>query len=74
MTLLDLELCVVAGSVALGYGATFFEAAQQELERCTGLSYAKGARILPAGLGDAGPLVGAAAVGYTLGSNPAVLL
>ncbi|MSW00305.1 MAG: ROK family protein [Actinobacteria bacterium] len=74
VTLLDLELCVVAGSVALGYGATFFEAAQQELERCTGLSYAKGARILPAGLGDAGPLVGAAAVGYTLGSNPAVLL
>ena len=67
VTLLDLDLCVVAGSVALGFGYPFFEAAQQELNRCTGLSYTKGARIVPAGHGDAGPLVGAAAVGFGLG-------
>ena len=64
VTLLDLELCCVAGSVALGFGAPFFEAAQTELENSIGLSYAKGARIVPAGLGGEGPLVGAAAVGF----------
>jgi glucokinase len=61
--LLDLRLAVVAGSVALGYGATFFDAAQAELDVRARIEFARGARILPAGLGDAGPLVGAAAVG-----------
>jgi glucokinase len=61
--LLDLRLAVVAGSVALGYGATFFGAAQAELDARARIEFARGARILPAGLGDAGPLVGAAAVG-----------
>lgn len=61
--LLDLRLAVVAGSVALGYGATFFDAAQTELDARARIEFARGARILPAGLGDAGPLVGAAAVG-----------
>jgi glucokinase len=61
--LLDLRLAVVAGSVALGYGETFFAAAQAELDIRARIEFARGARILPAGLGDAGPLVGAAAVG-----------
>ena len=61
--LLDLRLAVVAGSVALGYGATFFNAAQAELDARARIEFARGARILPAGLGDSGPLVGAAAVG-----------
>jgi len=60
--LLDLRLAVVAGSVALGYGADFFDAAQAELDARARLSFSAGARIVPAGLGDAGPLVGAAAV------------
>jgi glucokinase len=60
--LLDLRLAVVAGSVALGFGAPFFAAAQEELDRSARLSFSAGARIVPAGLGDAGPLVGAAAV------------
>jgi glucokinase len=60
--LLDLRLAVVAGSVALGFGAPFFAAAQAELDRSARLSFSVGARIVPAGLGDAGPLVGAAAV------------
>lgn len=60
--LLDLPLAVVAGSVALGFGATFFEAAQTELDRSARLDFSRGARILPAGLADEGPLVGAAAV------------
>jgi glucokinase len=61
--LLDLRLAVVAGSVALGYGATFFDAAQAELDVRARIEFSRGARILPAGLGDTGPLVGAAAVG-----------
>lgn len=62
--LLDLRLAVVAGSVALGYGSPFFAAAQAELDARTRIEFARGARIRPAGLGDAGPLVGAAAVGW----------
>jgi glucokinase len=62
--LLDLRLAVVAGSVALGYGSTFFDAAQAELECSARLRFSEGARVVPAGLGDEGPLVGAAAVAW----------
>jgi glucokinase len=62
--LLDLRLAVVAGSVALGFGAPFFAAAQAELDRSCRLEFSWGARIVPGGLGDLGPLVGAAAVGF----------
>ena len=57
--LLDLRLAVVAGSVALGFGEAFFAAAQGELDRRARISY-RAARIVPAGLGADGPLVGAA--------------
>jgi glucokinase len=60
--LLDLRLAVVAGSVALGSGERFFGPAQAELDRSARIEFARGARIVPAGLGDTGPLVGAAAV------------
>ncbi|HVM09243.1 MAG TPA: ROK family protein [Acidimicrobiales bacterium] len=62
--LLDLRLAVVAGSVALGFGDDFFGAAQEELDRSARLDFSRGAVIRRAGLGDAGPLVGAAAVGF----------
>ncbi len=62
VALLDLRLAVVAGSVALGFGEVFFDAAQTELDRCTQIEFARGARIVPGGLGADGPLVGAAAV------------
>jgi glucokinase len=61
--LLDLELAVVAGSVALGFGAVFFDAAQREIELRSKLDFSRATRIIPAGLGVHGPLVGAAAVG-----------
>ncbi|MHB1711996.1 MAG: ROK family protein [Acidimicrobiales bacterium] len=61
--LLDLGLAVVAGSVALGFGEQFFAAAQAEIDASARLSFSLGTRILPAGLGADGPLVGAAAVG-----------
>jgi hypothetical protein len=53
---------VVAGSVALGFGAPFFDAAQRELTERAGLEYAAGATIVPAGLGADAPIVGAAAL------------
>ncbi|HEX7168994.1 MAG TPA: ROK family protein [Acidimicrobiales bacterium] len=62
--LLDLRLAVVAGSVALGYGDAFFAAAQAEVDRSARLAFSRGTVIRPAGLGDDGPLVGAAAVGF----------
>ncbi|MHB8330480.1 MAG: ROK family protein, partial [Acidimicrobiales bacterium] len=62
--LLDLELVVVAGSVALGFGAPFFTAANEELATRARLSFSATASIIPAGLGPHGPLVGAAAVGW----------
>lgn len=61
--LLDLQLAVAAGSVALGFGAVFFEAAQAELDRSARIEFARGTRIVPGALGSDGPLVGAAAVG-----------
>jgi glucokinase len=64
VNLLDLPLAVVSGSVALGFGAPFFEAAQREVDLRCGLEYARGARVIPGGLGDRGPLVGAGCVGW----------
>ena len=61
--LLDLDLVVVGGSVALGFGATFFNSAQEALDRHARLEFSRSARITPARLGDRGPLVGAGAVG-----------
>jgi glucokinase len=61
--LLDVELAVVAGSVALGFGSAFFEAAQQEIELRSRLEFSRSTRIIPSGLGADGPLLGAAAVG-----------
>jgi glucokinase len=62
--LLDLRLAVVAGSVAHGFADDFFGPAQDEVDRRARISFAAGARLRPAGLGDAGPLVGAAAVAW----------
>jgi glucokinase len=50
--------------VALGFGQPFFAAAQAEVDRSARLDFSVGTRIVPAGLGADGPLVGAAAVGW----------
>ena len=68
--LLDLRLAVVAGSVALGFGDDFFDAAQAELDERARIEFARGAVIQAAGLGDAGPLVGAAAVAWRALGHP----
>ena len=60
----DLSLVVVGGSVALGFGSTFFHAAQVSLDEHARLPYSRGARITPSRLGEQGLLVGAGAVGW----------
>ncbi len=61
--LLDLRLAVIAGSVALGYGAPFFTAAQREVDQRCHLDFTRGqVRVLPAKLGGNAPLIGAARV------------
>jgi glucokinase len=60
--LMDLQLCVIGGSVALGFGALFFDAIQHELDRSARLEFIRGMKVLPVGLGDAAPLIGAASL------------
>ena len=62
--LLDLKLVVVGGSVALGFGATFFNAAQRTLDELCTIEFSRKARIVPTRLADEGPLIGASAVGW----------
>jgi glucokinase len=60
--LLDLGIAVIGGSVALGFGEPFFAAAQRELDRIVAIEFSRGVRVVPAGLGADGPLVGAGAL------------
>jgi glucokinase len=60
----DLSLVVVGGSVAFGFGSTFFHAAQVTLDEHVRQPYSRGARITPSRLGEQGPLIGAGAVGW----------
>jgi glucokinase len=63
----DLRLAVVGGSVALGFGEPFFSATQLELDQRARLSFTSGFRVVPAGLGQLAPLVGAAALARRAG-------
>jgi glucokinase len=65
VALLDLEVVVVSGGVALGFGAPFFAAANEEVRARARLSYTARTDIVPGGLGRDGPLVGAGAVGWS---------
>jgi glucokinase len=62
--LLDLPKAYVAGSVALGFGEPFFHAAQAEMDARARLDFSAGTRVLPGGLLERGPLIGAAALGW----------
>lgn len=68
--LLDLRLATIAGSVALGFGAPFFAAAQAELDRSARIEFVRGVRVVPAALGARGPLIGAGAVGLRAIGRP----
>lgn len=62
-TALDLDLVVVGGGVALGFAATFFNAAQEEIDAVARVGHGTAARVTPSRLGDRGAMVGAGAVG-----------
>lgn len=62
-TSMDIDLVVVGGGVALGFAATFFNAAQEEIDRVARVGHGAAARVTPVRLGDRGPLIGAGAVG-----------
>ena len=63
-SLLDVVHFFVAGSVALGFGEPFFEAANEEARRLVGLDFAQTVTISPSGLSDRGPILGAACVAW----------
>jgi glucokinase len=62
--LCDIDLVVIAGSVALGYGRPFFQTASKALHANAGPTYASSTRVRPAGLGAEACLVGSAAVAW----------
>jgi glucokinase len=62
-TALDLDLVVVGGGVALGFAATFLNAAQEEIDAVARVGHGAAARITPVRLGDRCAIVGAGAVG-----------
>ena len=64
VSLLDLSVVLVGGSVALGFGEPFFAAANASLREHAGLDYTGGCTVAPVGLGAEGPLVGAAALAW----------
>jgi len=64
VSLLDVDLIVVGGSVALGFGTPFFVAANTELQARARLSFAVDAQIVPSDLASNGGLVGAGALGW----------
>jgi glucokinase len=61
---LDIDLVVVGGTVAEAFAATFFNAAQEEIDATSRVGQGAAARVTPLRLGDRGQLVGAAAVGW----------
>jgi glucokinase len=58
----DVPLAVVGGSVALGFGESFFTSVADELSRRARLPYIAGMRVERAHLGASAPLIGAAAL------------
>lgn len=60
---MDLDLVVVGGDVALGFAATFFNAAQEEIDAVARVGLGVAARVTPVRLGDRGALIGAGAIG-----------
>jgi glucokinase len=63
-SVLDFRHCYVAGSVALGYGDEFFDAANKAARSLAMMSYSHDIEICPSQLGNDGPLLGAAVVGW----------
>ena len=60
--MVDVRVVVIGGSVALGFGEPFFNAATEELHTRARLAHVQGIEIRRAQLGELSPLIGAAAL------------
>lgn len=58
----DCNVAVIGGSVALGFGEAFFVAAQAEVNQRAKLSFTEHLEVRRAALGELAPLIGAAAL------------
>ena len=63
-SVLDLNHCFVAGSVALGYGGEFFTTATASAREMATMHFSRSLEIRPSGLGPDGPILGAACVAW----------
>jgi glucokinase len=61
---LDFTHCFVAGSVARGFGDAFFRTATASAREVARLAYCASVEVRPSALGEDGPLLGAALVGW----------
>lgn len=61
---LDFTHCFVAGSVARGFGEAFFRTATNSARDVARLAYCAPVEVRPSALGNDGPLLGAALVGW----------
>lgn len=66
VNLLDLSVVLVGGSVALGFGAPFFAAAEESLREHAQMGYTRACAVRPVGLGAEGPLIGAGGLAWRL--------
>jgi glucokinase len=60
--MVDIRVVVIGGSVALGFGEPFFNAAQEELDSRAKMSHVQGVQIRRAQLGELSTMIGAAAL------------
>ncbi len=67
-SVLDINRCYIAGSVALGFSEEFFGAANEAAQAHAQMSYSRSLQIRPSALGSDGPLLGAAMVGWRAAS------
>jgi glucokinase len=63
-SVLDFNRCYIAGSVALGFGDEFFAIANEAARTMACMEYSADLKLLPSGLGNDGPILGAALVGW----------
>jgi glucokinase len=62
--LLDLELAVIGGSVALGFGKVFFDEANKEVKRLCRLEFSRSFHVMPIS-SKSTSLIGAAAIAFS---------
>ena len=63
-SVLDFNLCFVAGSVALGFGDDFFVTSTKAAQELATIGFLRGVEIRHSGLGSDGPILGAASVAW----------